>query len=79
MTCMRAHRSSKFGQIPLLTAELAALERLKKWCCHCFSAILDQILFKFSYLQVTMTYIYKSLDEFEIQPDPIRDHRVSCS
>ena len=30
MTCMRARRSSKFGQIRLLTAELAALERLKK-------------------------------------------------
>ena len=30
MTCMRAHRSSKFVQIRLLTAELAALERLKK-------------------------------------------------
>ena len=23
--------------------------------------------------------IHKSLDEFEIQPDPIRDHRVSYS
>ena len=23
--------------------------------------------------------IHKSLDEFEIRPDPIRDHRVSCS
>ena len=30
MTCMRAWRSLKFGQIRLLTAELAALERLKK-------------------------------------------------
>ena len=30
MTCMRARRSSKFSQIRLLTAELAALERLKK-------------------------------------------------
>ena len=30
MTCMRARRSSKFGQIRLLTAELAALEGLKK-------------------------------------------------
>ena len=30
MTCMRARRSSKFGQIRLLTAELSALERLKK-------------------------------------------------
>ena len=30
MTCIRARRSSKLGQIRLLTAELAALERLKK-------------------------------------------------
>ena len=30
MTCMRARESLKFGQIRLLTAELAALERLKK-------------------------------------------------
>ena len=30
MTCMRAHRSSKFGQIRPPTVELAALERLKK-------------------------------------------------
>ena len=30
MTCIRAQRSSKFGQIRLLTAELAALEHLKK-------------------------------------------------
>ena len=29
MTCMGARRSLKFGQIRLLTAELAALERLK--------------------------------------------------
>ena len=30
MTCMRARRSSKFGQTRLLTAELAAFGRLKK-------------------------------------------------
>ena len=30
MTCMRARRSSNFCQIRLLTAELVALERLKK-------------------------------------------------
>ena len=30
MACMRARRSSKFGQIRLLTAEFAALEHLKK-------------------------------------------------
>ena len=53
MTCMRAQRSLKFGQIRLLTAELAAIERLekshrlikRKWCCNFFSAIPDQILF----------------------------------
>ena len=30
MTCMAARRSSKFGQIRLLTTELAALKGLKK-------------------------------------------------
>ena len=32
----------------------------------------------FSYLQLGNVGIHKSLDEFEIRPDPIRDHRVSC-
>ena len=84
MTCMRARRSWKFGQIRLLTAELAALERLKKsplayngekWCCHFFSDILNQILF----ILAGHDDIHKSLDEFEIRPVPIRDHGVSCS
>ena len=84
MTCMRARRSSKFGQIRLLTAELAALKRLKKipidllwqkWCCHLFSAILDQIFF----ILAGNDDIHKSLDDFEIRPDPIIDHRGSCS
>ena len=51
------HGSSEefeIDEIRLLTAKLAALECLKKspqtyygekWCCHFFSAILDQILF----------------------------------
>ena len=81
MTCMRARRSSKFGHIRLLTAELAALERLKnphrlvmgKWRCHLFSAVLDQILF----ILAGNDDIHKSLDDFEIRPDPIRNHRVA--
>ena len=82
MTCMRARRSSKFSQIRLLTVELAALERLKKipidlyWgklCCHFFSAINDQIRF----IVAGNDEVHKSLDEFKIRPDPIRDHRVS--
>ena len=41
-----------------------------------FSAILDQILF----ILAGNDDIHKSLDDFEIWPDPIRDHRVSsCS
>ena len=39
--------SSNFGQIPLLTTELAALERLKSRCRHFFSVAIDQIHFKF--------------------------------
>ena len=38
-------------------------------------AILDQILF----ILAGNDDIHKSLDEFEIRPDPIRDHRVSFS
>ena len=83
MTCMRARRSSIFCQMGLLTAELAALERLHKphrlimgkLVLPIFSAILDQILF----ILAGNDDIHKSLDEFEIWLDPIRDHRVSCS
>ena len=74
MTCMRARRSSKFGQIRPRTAELAALERLKnphrlireKWCCHFFSAVFEESLF----ILAGNNDIFKSLDVFEIWPDP---------
>ena len=48
---------------------------MEKLCCHFFSAILGQILF----ILAGNDDINKSLDEFEIRPDPIRDRRVSCS
>ena len=38
--------SLNLGQIPPLTMELAALERLKNRCHHFFSVALDPILFK---------------------------------
>ena len=60
MTCMGAWRSSKFSQIGPTTAELA-----EKWCCHFFSAILDQIHF----IRAGKDDIHESLDEFEIWPD----------
>ena len=75
MTCMRARRSSKFGQIRPPTMELAALERLKnphrlilgKTVLQLFfSAVLDQIHF----ILVGNDDIHESLDEFEIWPNP---------
>ena len=42
----------------------------EKWCCHFFSAILDQIIF----ILAGNYDIHKSLDEFKIWPDPIRDY-----
>ena len=74
MTCMRARRSSKLGQICPPTAELAALELpeknphrliMGKWCCHLFSAVLDRIHF----ILAGNDDIHESLDEFEIWPD----------
>ena len=84
MTCMRAHKSSNYGLIGPQTAELAALERLKKnphrlimgkRCLLFFSAVLDRIIF----MLAGNDNIHKSLDEFEIQSNLIRDHRVTCS
>ena len=47
---------------------------LKKRFCHLFSFVLDGILF----ILTGNDGIHKSLDEFEIWPDPTTDHRVSC-
>ena len=62
MTCMRARRSSNFCQIRPLTADLAALERLKKpqkLIIGIGVATFSQLclIISFSYLQKTMTYI----------------------
>ena len=46
----------------------------EKWCCHFFSVVLDGSLF----ILTGNDDIHKSLDEFEIRPDPTTDHRVSC-
>ena len=84
MTCMTARMSSNFGLIGPPTVELAALDSLKKipigllWekrCLLFFSAVLGRILFTLE----GNDNMHKSLDEFEIQSDLIKDHRVSCS
>ena len=68
--------SSKFGKIRPCTTELAALEHLKKnpidlqWRKRhhqIFSAIFHLILF----ILAGNEDMHRSLDEFEIRPDPI--------
>ena len=61
MTCMRARRSLKVGHIRLLTAELAALERLKnphRLLMGKIVATFSRLFLNksFSYLQVMMIY-----------------------
>ena len=73
-----------FGLIGPPAAELAALERLKKnphrlimgkTMSPIFSAVLYWILF----MLACNDNIHESLNEFGIQSNLIRDHRVSCS
>ena len=66
--------SSSFGQIPLLTWELAALERLKIQCCYFFSVAIDKIYFKF----VGNEDIHNISDKFEFRPDWTTDYGVNC-
>ena len=43
---IKAYMSLNFGQIPPLTTELAALERLKNRCHHVTAVDIDPIFFK---------------------------------
>ena len=60
-TSITSRTSSKFGQIGPRTAELAALERMKK-----IPTIFHLILF----ILAGNEDMHRSLDEFEIQSDP---------
>ena len=62
------------GQIPPLTMELAALERLKNRRRHFFSVAIDLILFKLAGNEDR----HNILDEFEFRPDLTIDYGVSC-
>ena len=62
--------SLNLGQIPPLTIELAALERLKNRRHHFFSVAIDPILFKLTGNED----MHNILDEFEFLPD----YGVSC-
>ena len=60
-TCIKAWMSLNLGQIPPLTMELAALERLKNRRHHFFSVAIDPILFKLT----SNEDMHNILDEFE--------------
>ena len=60
-TCIKAWMSLNLGQIPPLTMELAALERLKNRRHHFFSVAIDPILFKLAGNED----MHNILDEFE--------------
>ena len=74
-TCIEAWLSSKFGQIrTLVSMATDSVILFEKRCCPFFSVVLDGILF----ILTSNDDIHKSLDEFEIRPDPTTEHRVSC-
>ena len=73
-TCIKAWMSLNLGQIPPLTMELAALERLKNRRHHFFFVAIDPILFKLTGNED----MHNILDEFEFRPDRTTNYRVSC-
>ena len=62
------------SKLPLSVRKNPHRHILGKRCCHFFSTVLVQILF----ILASNGDIYKSLNEFEISPDPSTDHRFSC-
>ena len=73
-TYIKAYMSLNFGQIPPLTMELAALERLKNRCHHVISMVIDPIFFKLAGNK-DMHYI---MNEFEFRPDPTTDTELAA-
>ena len=72
-TCIKAWMSLNLGQIPLLTMELAVLERLKNRRHHFFSVAIDPILLKLAGNEDR----HNILDEFEFRPDLTTDYGFS--
>ena len=63
-----------FGQIPPLTTELAALERLKNRCHHVISVDIDPIFSKLA----GNKNMHNIMNEFEFRPVRTTDYGVSC-
>ena len=73
-TYIKAYMSLNFGQIPPLTTELAASERLKNRCHHVISVDIDPIFFKLA----GNKDMHNIMNEFEFRPDQTTDYGVSC-
>ena len=73
-TFIKAFMSLNFGQIPLLTTALAALERLKNRCHHVIYVDIDPIFFKLA----GNKDMHNIMNEFEFRPDRTTDYGVSC-
>ena len=72
-TYIKAYMSLNFGQIPRLTTELAALERLNNRCHHVISLDIDPIFFKLA----GNKDMHNIMNEFEFRPDRTTDYGVS--
>ena len=73
-TYIKAYMSLDFGQVPPLTTELAALERLKNRCHHVISVDIDLIFF----ILAGNKDMHNIMNEFEFRPDQTTDYGVSC-
>ena len=73
-TYIKACMSLNFGQIPPLSTELAALERLKNRCYHVISVDIDPIFFKLA----GNKDMHNIMNEFEFRRDRTTDYGVSC-
>ena len=81
-TCIKSRMGLNFGQIGLLTTELAALERLKishrlimgKWCLHASLFIFDRIIIKVAGNQDR----HKSSFKFDFGLNQTTCFRVTC-
>ena len=73
-TYIKAYMNLNFGQIPPLTTELAALERLKNRCHPVISVDIDPIFFKLA----GNKDMHNIMNEFEFRPDRTTDYGVSC-
>ena len=74
-TYIKAYMILNFGQIPRLTTELGALERLTNRCHHVISVDIDPLIF---FKLAGNKDMHNIMNEFEFRPDGTTDYGVSC-